>query len=79
MNTPSEKRRYYAVDALRGLSILLMIAYHFGYNLVMFRIAPSALKETRRPRKRIFTNRANGNMLRPRTETLREERGWRGT
>ena len=38
-----EKSRYYALDALRGLSILLMVAYHFGYNLVMYRIAPAGL------------------------------------
>ena len=43
MSEPSSKRRYYAVDALRGLSILLMVAYHFGYNLVMFDIAPAGL------------------------------------
>ncbi len=38
-----EKSRYYLLDALRGLSIILMVAYHFGYNLVLYRIAPSGL------------------------------------
>lgn len=43
MSTIPEKSRYYALDALRGLSILLMVAYHFGYNLIMYRIAPAGL------------------------------------
>lgn len=43
MSTAPQKSRYYALDALRGLSILLMVAYHFGYNLVLFGIAPPSL------------------------------------
>ncbi len=43
MSSAPGKGRYYALDALRGLSILLMVAYHFGYNLVLYRIAPPAL------------------------------------
>ncbi len=37
------KTRYYALDALRGLSILLMIGHHFAYNLVLYGLAPHAL------------------------------------
>ena len=28
-------RRYYALDVLRGLSIVLMVFYHWGYDLVL--------------------------------------------
>jgi len=35
--------RIQLIDGLRGLSILLMIAYHFGYDLVLFVGAPPAL------------------------------------
>lgn len=34
------KPRYYALDVLRGLSILLMVAYHFGYDLVAYGLLP---------------------------------------
>ena len=34
------KERIQIIDALRGLSIILMVAYHTGYNLVMFKLAP---------------------------------------
>ncbi len=31
-----QRQRYYALDLLRGLSLLLMVCHHFGYNLVSF-------------------------------------------
>lgn len=34
------KRRYYALDVLRGLSILLMVCYHWGYDLVLYGLLP---------------------------------------
>lgn len=30
------KERYHLIDALRGLSIILMLAHHFGYTLLYF-------------------------------------------
>lgn len=40
MSEPAPKARYYALDVLRGLSILLMVAYHFGYDLVLYGLLP---------------------------------------
>lgn len=37
--------RYYALDALRGLSILLMIGHHFAFDLVAYDIAPAWLTD----------------------------------
>lgn len=37
------EKRIEIIDALRGLSILLMVAYHFGYDLVAFLGAPPGL------------------------------------
>lgn len=37
------KPRYYALDALRGLSILLMILHHFAIDLTMFGYVPDWL------------------------------------
>ena len=39
----SKPGRIQLIDGLRGLSILLMIGYHFGYDLVMFCGAPPSL------------------------------------
>lgn len=41
----SEPRRYPLLDALRGLSIVLMVFYHCGYLLVVLGHAPAALIE----------------------------------
>ena len=35
--------RIQIIDGLRGLSILLMVAYHFGYDLIIFAGAPPQL------------------------------------
>jgi uncharacterized membrane protein len=35
--------RIQIIDGLRGLSILLMVAYHFGYDLILFAGAPPRL------------------------------------
>ena len=40
MSDTGGKRRYYALDALRGLSILLMVCYHWGYDLVLYDLLP---------------------------------------
>ena len=41
-NPKGEKgRRYYALDVLRGLSILLMVFYHWGYDLVLYGLIPA--------------------------------------
>ncbi len=37
------KRRYYALDILRGLSILLMVCYHWAYDLELYGLIPSWL------------------------------------
>lgn len=34
-------RRYYALDVLRGLSIVLMVFYHWGYDLVLYGLIPA--------------------------------------
>ena len=39
----SAKERYQLIDALRGLSILLMVGYHFGMQLIQFMDAPTGL------------------------------------
>jgi len=36
-------KRIELIDGLRGLSILLMVAYHFGYDLILFAGAPSRI------------------------------------
>jgi len=36
-------RRIPLIDALRGLSVFLMVAYHFGINLILFADAPKGL------------------------------------
>ncbi|MCL2747059.1 MAG: DUF1624 domain-containing protein [Oscillospiraceae bacterium] len=38
----NKKARIPIIDALRGLSIILMVAYHTGYDLVLFKLAPKA-------------------------------------
>ena len=40
MSDTGGKRRYYALDVLRGLSILLMVCYHWGYDLVLYDLLP---------------------------------------
>ena len=37
------KERYHLIDALRGLSVVLMLGYHFGTNLIFFGIASESL------------------------------------
>jgi uncharacterized membrane protein len=37
------KERIPLIDALRGLSVFLMVAYHFGINLILFAGAPDGL------------------------------------
>ena len=37
------KERIPLIDALRGLSVFLMVAYHFGINLILFAGAPEGL------------------------------------
>jgi len=39
----TEKRRYHAIDALRGFSLLLMVLHHWGYDLVDYHLVPSWL------------------------------------
>ncbi len=41
MSDAGGKRRYYALDVLRGLSILLMVCYHWGYDLVLYDLLPA--------------------------------------
>ncbi|WP_458863594.1 heparan-alpha-glucosaminide N-acetyltransferase [Acidaminobacterium chupaoyuni] len=36
----SARPRYYALDILRGLSILLMVLYHFAYDLELYGLIP---------------------------------------
>ena len=40
MSDPAARRRYYGFDVLRGLSIFLMVAYHFGFDLVSYGLLP---------------------------------------
>ena len=41
-NPKGEKgARYYALDVLRGLSIVLMVFYHWGYDLVLYGLIPA--------------------------------------
>lgn len=39
-NPARGKERIYGLDVLRGLSILLMVAYHLGYDLVLYDLLP---------------------------------------
>jgi len=42
---PASDRRIEIIDGLRGLSILLMVLHHFGFDLVTFCGAPAGLVE----------------------------------
>lgn len=43
MDKAAQKPRYHALDALRGLSILLMIAHHFAIDLTAYGMVPDWL------------------------------------
>lgn len=43
MSTAQQKPRYHALDALRGLSVLLMIVHHFAFDLDAFGLMPQWL------------------------------------
>lgn len=37
----TERRRYHALDVIRGFSLLLMVLHHWGYDLVDYDLLPS--------------------------------------
>ena len=40
MESPPPPRRYPLIDALRGLAVALMVAYHLAYDLAVLELAP---------------------------------------
>ena len=41
--SPVVRPRYYALDAARGLAVILMILHHFAYDLLMYNLIPEKL------------------------------------